>query len=97
MQKWQRYAVLLKGESEPVVVQTTARDFAAVRIDGDAGLAAVGIMFQTVQAALLREGYGVPRDYDSFLDVLEGMPETLDDGDPSALNPTSAARSDTPP
>lgn len=97
MERWQRYAVLLKGEAEPVIVQTNARDFATVKIDPEAGLEAVGIMFQTVQHALLREGVDVPRDYLGFLDVLDAMPEVLDTADPHALDPTNTARSGSPP
>jgi hypothetical protein len=97
VERWQRYAVQLKGEAEPVIVQTSARDFATVKIDPDAGLEAVGIMFQTVQHALRRAGIDVPADYGEFLDVLDAMPEVLTDADPHALDPTNAAPSGSPP
>jgi hypothetical protein len=95
--RWQRFAVLLKGDAEPIVVQVVARDWATVTMDPAAGLAAMGLTFQVVHNALLREGVDVPRDYDGFLDVLDAMPEAIDDADPNALDPTPAGRSDGPP
>jgi hypothetical protein len=93
--RWQKFAVLLKGEAEPVEVQTTARDWARVKLDPAEGLEAAGLTFQVVHLALVREGVAVPLDYDGFLDVLDGMPEPVE-GEPPALDPTRAARSDTP-
>jgi hypothetical protein len=90
---WQRFRVELADVPEPIVVQTCARDFATVRMDGGEGLQAVGVMFQTVHNALRRTGAPVPLDYGEFLDQLEGMPEALDEEDVHALDPTSAARS----
>jgi hypothetical protein len=95
--RWQRFAVLLKGESEPVEVQVVARDWARVTLDPEVGLAAMSMTFQVVHNALLREGYSVPRDYDGFLDVLDGMPEAIDVADPHALDPTPSDRSGGPP
>jgi hypothetical protein len=97
VERWQRFAVLLKGESEPVEIQVVARDWAAVTLDPAEGLAAMSMTFQVVHNALLREGYSVPRDYDGFLDVLDAMPEALDAADPRALDPTVEGRSDGPP
>lgn len=86
---WQRMQVELKGEPEPVVVQTTAQDWRRIRMDmGDSPIDA---LWQALHAALLREGASVPDDYEGFLEVLGGMPEVLDDGDPAPLDPTNAA------
>lgn len=87
---WQRFSVELKGEAEPVIVQTNARDFANVVMD-PGQVKALGIQFQIVHSALVRLGHPVPRDYESFLEVLEGVPEPLDEEDATALDPTSAA------
>lgn len=89
---WQRFSVALKGESEPVIVQTNARDWANVTID-PAAPKALDMTFRVVHSALLRAGTGIPRDYDSFLEVLDDVPESLDEEDASLLDPTSATRS----
>jgi hypothetical protein len=86
-QPWQRFAVLLKGEAEPIEVQTTARDWADVEID-PANPKAVSLMFRVTHAALVRTGHDVPRDYDGFLEVLDGMPEALDEEDATVMDPT---------
>ena len=90
---WQRFAVTLKGEAEPVVVQTNARDWSDVTMDTGAPRA-LDMTFQVVHAALLRTGHDVPRDYDGFLEVLDGIPESLDDDANDQLDPTAATRSD---
>lgn len=90
---WQRFSVDLKGEAEPVIVQTNARDWANVTIDPGSPKA-MRMTFQVVQAALLRTGHDVPRDFDGFLEVLDGMPDALDDDTADQLDPTTTARSD---
>lgn len=90
---WQRFAVQLKGEDQPVVVQTGARDWSAVTIDPGAPRA-MDMTFQVVHAALLRTGHDVPRDYDGFLEVLDAIPDALDEQDDALLDPTNAERSD---
>jgi hypothetical protein len=55
---------------------------------------AMDMKFQVVHVALLRNGHDVPRDYDSFLEVLEGIPESLDAEDTTILDPTVAPHSD---
>lgn len=97
MDRWQRFAVLLKGEAEPIVVQTSARDWATVRMDPAQGIEAMSMTFQVVHNALLRDGVEVPRDYDGFLDVLDAMPEAIDTADPHALDPTQRTPSDASP
>jgi hypothetical protein len=93
--RWQRFAVLLRGTDEPVEAQTNARDWAQLKIDPSEGLEAAAITFHVVHLALLRAGVDVPADYDAFLDVLDGMPEVIE-GAPPALDPTTAGRSDSP-
>jgi hypothetical protein len=83
---WQRFRVELKGE-EPVIVQTSARDWSAVTIDPGAPKA-LDMTFRVAHAALMRTGASVPRNYDAFLEVLEGIPESLDGEDPELANPT---------
>jgi hypothetical protein len=90
---WQRFAVELKGEGAPVIVQTDARDWANVAIQADAPKA-MDMTFQVVHSALLRTGHDVPRNYDAFLEVLEGLPESLDTDGGDQLDPTAPARSD---
>lgn len=84
---WQRMRVELKGEDEPIDVQTTAHDWRRVRMDSDAPM---DVLWQALHAALVRTGAPVPRDYDGFLEVLDGMPEVLDEGDLAPLDPTNA-------
>lgn len=89
---WQRMSVQLKGEAEPIVVQTNARDWAAVVIDPNQPKA-MDMTFRVVHHALRRlNNANVPRDYDSFLEVLEGFPETLDGSDGELLDPTQPDR-----
>jgi hypothetical protein len=90
---WQRFRVWLKGEDEPIEVQTSARDFTAIPMDPAQGVQPIDMSYRAVHAALLRTGHtNVPRDYDSFIDeVLDGFPEVLDE-DTDALRPTDAAR-----
>jgi len=84
---WQRFLVALKGEDQPVEVQTNARDWAGVVMDPNQPRA-LDMQFRIVHSALLRAGVEVPRDYDGFLEVLDGIPETVDDEDPTMLDPT---------
>lgn len=90
---WQRFSVYLKGEDEPIEVQTTARDFTRIPMDSAQGLNPIDMSYRAVHAALLRMGVdAVPRDYDSFIDeVLDGFPDVLDE-DTDALRPTGAGR-----
>ena len=93
---WQRFTVYLKGEDEPIEVQTIGRDFTKIPMDPAQGVNPIDMSYRAVHAALLRMGVdAVPRDYDSFIDeVLDGFPDLIEqDGD--ALRPTDAARSDT--
>lgn len=91
---WQRFKVQLKGEDTPTEVQTAARDWAGVTMDPGQPRA-MDMTFQVVHAALLRAGHDVPRDYPGFLEVLDGMPESLDEDDGTLLDPTNRAVSDT--
>lgn len=88
---WQRFSVELEGR-EPLEVQTSARDWASVPIDAT-GPRALDMTFRVVHAALVRTGADVPRAYEAFLDVLEGIPESLDADDGALLDPTTAAPS----
>lgn len=83
MARWQRYRVELE-DAEPVEVQTNARDWAAVRIDGDRPMDAT---FRIVHASMVRQAMAVPRHYDQFLDALVGPVETVEE-DPDMLDPT---------
>jgi len=87
---WQRFSVELKGEDGPLVVQTNARDWANVSIDPGAPKA-LDMTFRVVHAACVRTGVTVPRDYNGFLEVLEGIPQSLDGDDDELLTPTDAA------
>lgn len=87
---WQRFSVPLKGE-DPVIVQTSARDWANVAID-PAAPKAMDMTFRVVHAALVRSGRSVPRDYDGFLEVLDGIPESVDVDDGEMMDPTDAGR-----
>jgi hypothetical protein len=88
---WQRMSVKIKGE-DPIEIQTTARDWAAVVID-PAAPKALDMTFRVAHAALRRMGNtSVPNDYDGFLDVLEAIPDTLDDEAPDLLDPTQRDR-----
>ena len=82
---WQKFRVELKGE-DPVEVQTNAKDWAAVVVDPNQPKA-LDMTFRVTHAALKRLGHSVPRDYDSFLEILESLPETVDEDD-STLDPT---------
>jgi len=87
---WQRFSVELKGEDQPIVVQTNARDWSNVTIDPGAPKA-LDMTFRVVHSALVRTGVQVPRDYGGFLEVLEGIPQSLDGDDEDLLTPTDAA------
>jgi hypothetical protein len=89
---WQRFRVRLKGEPEPILVQTAARDWANVVVDPGQPRA-MDMTFRVVHSALVRAGAdNVPRNYDAFLEVLDAIPETLDDDDDgNQLDPTGAA------
>lgn len=82
---WQRFLVTVKGE-DPVEVETNARDMAAIVMDA-ANPRPMDIMFQTVHNAMVRQRMNVPRDYQGFLEVLEAIPESLEDT-ADVLDPT---------
>lgn len=84
---WQTMSVELKGEDAPIVVQTNALDWRLIQFDGAAPLDG---LWQAVHHALVRTGANVPRDYDGFLEVLDGMPEVVDQDDLGPLDPTTA-------
>jgi hypothetical protein len=89
---WQRMRVLLKGE-DPVDVQTNAWDWADVELTPGEGVKGLRLTFQVAHHALVRTGVdGVPRDFDGFMEVLDGIPETLDDDSPDLLDPTQPDR-----
>lgn len=83
---WQRFLVSIKGEDAPIEVQTNARDLAAIVMDS-ANPRPLDIMFQQVHHAMRRQQMNVPRDYPGFLEVLEGVPEALDEA-ADELDPT---------
>ena len=84
---WQKMSVELKGEEDPVVVQTNALDWRLVSFDTAAPLDGV---WQATHRALVRTGANVPRDYEGFLEVLDGMPEVVEEDDLGPLDPTHA-------
>jgi hypothetical protein len=88
---WQKLRVSLKGE-DPVEVQTSARDWASISIDPNAPKA-LDMTFRVAHHAMRRLNMSnVPRDYDSFLEVLEGIPDTVEDDDGDLLDPTQPNR-----
>lgn len=84
---WQRFSVSIKGEDGPIEVQTNARDLASIVMDS-ASPRPLDIMFQQVHNAMRRQQMSVPRDYVSFLEVLDGVPEALDEDSAGELDPT---------
>lgn len=81
---WQRLSVQIKGEDEPIMVETSARDWASLDFTE---LQTAGALFRVTHNALLRSHQvNVPLNYDAFLEVLEGMPEALEESEP--LDPT---------
>lgn len=89
---WQRLSVQLKGEAEPIDVQTSARDWAQVTLD-PARARPIELLFQVTHLALLRLDHDVPRDFGGFLEVLDGMPETIEE-DATVMDPTQNVPSD---
>jgi len=88
---WQKMRVTLKGE-DPVEVQTSARDWAAVTIDPNSPKA-LDMTFRVAHHAMRRLNMSnVPRDYDSFLEVLESIPDTVEEDDGDLLDPTQPDR-----
>lgn len=88
---WQTMRVLLKGE-DPVIVQTNARDWASVSIDPN-NPKALDMTFRVAHHAMRRLNMdNVPRDYDGFLEVLDAIPETVEEDDGDLLDPTLAGR-----
>ena len=94
---WQRFRVELVG-AEPVEVQTTARDWANVKVDDPGNVAPMDMTFRVVHNALRRQNVDVPASYDAFLDTkLDGIPEALNGENPFPSSPTGPAPSDAPP
>ena len=75
---WQRLSVSIKGEAEPIPIETNARDWASISFDE---MQTTGALFRVTHNALVRIGAPVPLNYDAFLEVLDGIPETSDEGD----------------
>ena len=82
---WQRLRITLKGEDAPHEVTTSARDWASLTFDQ---IQTAGALFHVAHNALVRQGASVPRDYDGFLEVLDGMPEAVEETTADALDPT---------
>ena len=80
---WQKFTVEIKGEGEPIEVQTNALDWQKVQLDPKAPMDG---MWQAIHRALVRTGAPVPKDYPGFLEVLDSMPELADD---ETLDPTT--------
>jgi hypothetical protein len=90
---WQKMLVMLGGEA-PITVQTNAKDWAAVVIDPNQPKA-LDMTFRAAHHALRRTGASnVPRDYETFLELLDAIPETVDAEDADLLDPTNPAASD---
>jgi hypothetical protein len=85
---WQRLKVIIKGEAEPFDVITSARDWASLTFDE---MQTTGAVFKVAHNALVRTGAPVPLNYDAFLEVLDGIPETAEE-DTAALDPTQTDR-----
>ena len=85
---WQRLSVSMKGEDEPIVVETSARDWASLPFDE---LQTAGALFRVCHNALIRNRVNVPLNYDAFLEVLEAMPEAVE---VEPLDPTQREASD---
>ena len=83
---WQRLSVQMKGE-DPIVVETSARDWASIPFDE---LQTAGALFRVTHNALIRHEVNVPLNFDGFLEVLDAMPESVDEGEP--LDPTQTDR-----
>ena len=73
---WQRLSVSIKGEGEPITIITNARDWASISFDE---MQTTGALFRVTHNALVRTGAPVPLNYDDFLEVLDGIPETDDE------------------
>jgi hypothetical protein len=85
---WQRFTVQLKGE-DPITVAPNALDWRFVRMDPQFPMDG---MWQAVHHALLRADAEVPRDYEGFLEALDGMPEAADDVNLSEVGSDPLAR-----
>lgn len=92
---WQRFRVRTKGQ-DAIEVQTAAMDWASVTIEPGSPKA-LDMTFQVVHNALRRVGAPVPRDYRGFLEVLEDMPEAMDDAEGADLDPTDGTLSEGSP
>lgn len=88
---WQVFTVELKGEPEPFTVPTCALDWRNVTMDPNRPRA-LDVTFQLCHQAMKRLNMPVPRDYDGFCELLEGIPETIEEGDPEQLDPTQPDR-----
>ncbi len=85
---WQHLSVQMKGE-DPIIIETSARDWASLPFEE---LQTAGALFRVCHNALIRLRVNVPLNYDAFLEVLEGMPESVEEGEP--LDPTPREVSD---
>jgi hypothetical protein len=92
---WQRFKVEIKGE-DPVTVQSNVRDWASVPVNELQTLAGI---FRVSHNALLRTRLtNVPLNFDAFMEVLDGIPEVLDeDVEPLDPTPTEASEPWPPP
>lgn len=86
---WQSFRVALKGD-DPVLVETNARDMASIVMD-PANPRPLDLMFHQVHNAMVRQRMTVPRDYDGFLEALDGVPEPVE-AVADALDPTVPER-----
>lgn len=84
---WQRLNVQIKGE-DPVTVVTNARDWASLTFEE---MQTTGALFRVAHNALVRTGEAVPLNYDAFLEVLDGIPETAEEA-AAPLDPTQTDR-----
>ena len=88
---WQRLVVSIKGEDD-IEIETNARDWASISFDD---MQTTGALFRVTHNALVRIGAdGVPLNYDAFLEVLDGIPVTADEGAGDVLDPTRPEVSD---
>ena len=81
------FRVQLKGE-DPIDVQTSAFDKLGLEVNPNHPTPFDSI-YRMAHNALRRTGHeNVPRDFNGFLEMLEGDPEVVDPGDDDALDPT---------
>lgn len=82
------FEVWVHGLDEPLVAKTNALDWRAVQLDANAPTP-LDAIFRVTHSALVRAGAeGIPRHYDRYCEMLDGIPEPLETADPEALDPT---------